>query len=199
MVEAADSLPAGNARQQQTSALGRARATALGSCGRAPHHIAVCSSPARANGSTAAPSARRTTTSARLEIGGDWVSVGLVGRLAWWFLRPSATRRVFFLPKRHPPSMESPAPSAVLPPRRGTPPPLSPSTARALGSRPSADLASSASPAAEGTCRAAGLQPASSLHRPQPRPWVPAGRAGRRLGPGYPPAAAAGTYRPPRP
>jgi len=84
MVEAADSLPAGNARQQQTSALGRPRTAALGSCGRAPHHIAVRSSPVRANGGTVAPSTRRTTALARFEIGGDWASVGLVGCLAWW-------------------------------------------------------------------------------------------------------------------
>ena len=50
--------------------------------GRAPHHIAVHSSPVRANGGTAA-SATRTTASARLEIEGDWARVGLVGRLAW--------------------------------------------------------------------------------------------------------------------
>ena len=51
--------------------------------------------------------------------------------------------------------------------------PRAPFTARALDSwprRPPADPARSAPAAAAGTCRAAGLQPASGLHRLAPRP-----------------------------
>jgi len=165
------------------------RAAGLGSCGRAPYHIAVRSSPARANGSTAAPSARRTTASARLDIEGDWASVGLVGRLAWWFLRPNATRMVFFLFQ----STQHGAAGAggrPAPASRSPPPPV-----RALGSRPPADPARSAPPAAVGICRAA------AHLRPPP---TAASALGTRRPPAVPArceacAAAAGACRPPRP
>ncbi|KAG2642573.1 hypothetical protein PVAP13_2KG277537 [Panicum virgatum] len=75
--------------------------------------------------------------------------------------------------KLHPPSIEPPAPSAVLPrvaePR---PPPPPPQPLRALGSRPPADPRARRRPPPRGP---AGLQPASGLHWPPPRPWVPVG------------------------
>ena len=155
-------------------------AAALGSCGRAPYHIAVRSSPVRANGGTVAPSTRRTTALARFEIGGDWASVGLVGRLAWWFLRPSATRRVFFLfqptqRKRQTPSTQHRAAGAVGHPAPASLSPVHP-PAQALGGRPPAD------PARRGDLQGCSPPPASTDHCLGPRhpPAVPT--AGGRRG-----------------
>ncbi|KAG2535990.1 hypothetical protein PVAP13_9NG147719 [Panicum virgatum] len=211
MVEAADSLPAGNARQQQTSALGRPRTAALGSCGRAPHYIAVRSSPARANGSTAAPSVRRTMASARHEIRGDWASVG---RLAWWFLRPSATRRVFFLfqpeqRKRQTPSTQHRAAGAVgrpapalrspAPPPPPPPPPPQPLRPSAVGRRRIRALGTARHRGDLQGCSRPPPATASALGTRRPRwpPAVPARCAACAAPRRPPPRSPAGLLAPP--